>query len=184
MFRRRPFVRPLRRALAVDVPPALRRANELMAAGQYAGAAEIFEQFGAGALQRGGPRAPVFFLQAGRARLQAGQTGPGADLIKRGLSIFVQRGQLAEAQRAGRRAADELRQRGLVTQAEEIEAQLSLVGPSAVEGLQPAETGQVDGRLPTNCPGCGAPLRPEDVEWLDTATAECPFCGSLVRRES
>jgi hypothetical protein len=155
-----------------------------MAAGQYAAAAEIYEQFGAGALQRGGPRAPVFFLQAGRARLQAGQTGPGADLIKRGLSIFVQRGQLAEAQRAGRRAADELRQRGLVTQAEEIEAQLSLVGPSAVEGLQPAETGQVDGRLPTNCPGCGAPLRPEDVEWLDTATAECPFCGSLVRRES
>jgi Zn finger protein HypA/HybF involved in hydrogenase expression len=37
--------------------------------------------------------------------------------------------------------------------------------------------------LPTNCPGCGGPIRSDEVEWADEVTAECPYCGSAVRAE-
>jgi hypothetical protein len=37
--------------------------------------------------------------------------------------------------------------------------------------------------LPTQCPGCGAPVRPDEVDWLDDVTAECEYCGSPVRVE-
>ena len=37
--------------------------------------------------------------------------------------------------------------------------------------------------LPTTCPGCGGPLRSDEVDWADEATAECPYCGGSVRAE-
>jgi endogenous inhibitor of DNA gyrase (YacG/DUF329 family) len=36
-------------------------------------------------------------------------------------------------------------------------------------------------RLPSNCPHCGAPLRSEEVHWVDARTVECAFCGTPVR---
>ncbi len=184
MFRRRGFVRPVvRRAMMTpDIPPALRRANELMAAGQYAAAADIFEQFARGALQRGGPRAPQFFLQAGRCRVLAGQVPAGMTLLKQGLTIIASRGNFQNLQNAGQRAIAELNQRGLTAEAAEIE--------SLLKGAIPASfaAGPVAGPakprlLPTSCPGCGGPIRSDEVEWVDEATAECPFCGSAVRAE-
>jgi hypothetical protein len=37
--------------------------------------------------------------------------------------------------------------------------------------------------LPIHCPGCDGPIRSDEVEWADDATAECPYCGSAVRAE-
>jgi len=37
--------------------------------------------------------------------------------------------------------------------------------------------------LPTSCPKCGAPLRSDEVEWVDATTASCSFCGSIVAKE-
>jgi hypothetical protein len=37
--------------------------------------------------------------------------------------------------------------------------------------------------LPTNCPKCGAPLRADEIEWVDAITASCSFCGSVVAKE-
>jgi hypothetical protein len=37
--------------------------------------------------------------------------------------------------------------------------------------------------LPTNCHSCGAPIHSEHVNWVDASTAECEFCGSLIRPE-
>ena len=61
---RREIRRELRRGFAPDIPPMLQRANELLAIGQYAEAAEAFEQMARGAQARGGPRAGL--LYAGR----------------------------------------------------------------------------------------------------------------------
>jgi hypothetical protein len=184
MFRRRPIARPLRRALPADVPPALRRANALMAAGQYAAAAEIFGQFGQAALQRGGPRAPIFLLQAGRAHLLAGQIQQSLIQTKKGLSALAERGQVAEAQRAGQRAAAALRERGLEAEAAELETFLGSLLPAGTVPLAEAPADpQAQRLLPTQCPSCGAPIRSDEVEWIDPATAECPFCGAAVRAE-
>ncbi len=91
---RRSFGRPLRRGLAPDVPPRLRQANRLMSAGNYAEAAVALEQLAQVAEARGGPRAPVFHIQAGRARVMAGQAGEALSDFKKGLNLLSTRGQL------------------------------------------------------------------------------------------
>jgi hypothetical protein len=35
--------------------------------------------------------------------------------------------------------------------------------------------------LPSRCSGCGAPLVPDEVEWHDATTAECLYCGAIVK---
>jgi hypothetical protein len=172
-----------RRAMMPDIPPLLQRANQLMAAGNYPAAAEAFEQLGRGAAARGGPRAPHFFLQAGRARLLAGQVPAGMALLEQGLVMFATQNRLPELQRAGLRVVSELKGRGLTVEVAQIEELLarSFPGgiPAAVPGAAPAQKPV----LPTNCAGCGGPLRSDEVEWIDAVTAECPFCGSAVRAE-
>jgi hypothetical protein len=155
-----------------------------MAAGQYAAAAGIFAQFGQAALQRGGPRAPVFLLQAGRAHLLAGQIQQSLIQTRKGLTVLAERGQIAEAQRAGQRALAALKERGLTAEAGELETYLGSLLPGGMEPpTEEAAVPQEPRLLPTQCPSCGAPLRSDEAEWIDPATAECPFCGGAVRAE-
>jgi hypothetical protein len=32
--------------------------------------------------------------------------------------------------------------------------------------------------LPSTCPRCGAPVRPQEVKWTSAQTADCSYCGS------
>ena len=91
MFRRRGFVRPFGRPSIPDIPPALRRANELMAIGDYPGAAQAFEELARGAVARNGPRASLLLLQAGRMRILAGQVPLGMTHLQQGLGLFAAR---------------------------------------------------------------------------------------------
>lgn len=182
MFRR-PVGKPMRRAMVGNVPPALRRANQLMADSQYAAAAEIFEQFALGAQARNGPRAPWFFLQAGHARIQAGQIPMGMAHIRQGLSALAMRGQPQRLYRAGMRFVTELKAHNLTTQAKEIEDYLKSSLPAGFAPGAGATAGKPKPILPTNCQGCGGPIRSDEVDWVDDVTAECPYCGSSVRAE-
>jgi hypothetical protein len=182
MFRR-PLRRAIRSAQMGSIPPALQRANQLLASGNYVEAASIFEQFANGALARNGPRAPWFFLQAGHARLLAGQTAVGMAHIQQGLSLLAARGQFQRLHHAGTRFVAECKARGLNGEAKQIEDYLMKTLP---EGFTPGPgTGAEKPRpvLPTNCPGCGGPIRSDEVEWADEITAECPYCGSAVRAQ-
>ena len=182
MFRR-PFGRPMRRILAGNIPPALQRANQLLAAGQYASAAEIFEQFARGALARNGPRAPWFFLQAGRARILAGQVSAGMAHLQQGLALLATRGQVQQLYRAGTRVVAELNAHGLTAEGKQIEEYLKTTLPAGFVPAPGPGAGKPRPILPTNCPGCGGPIRSDEVEWVDDVTAECPYCGSAVRAE-
>jgi hypothetical protein len=194
MFRR-PIRRPLRRvqaggvhpalqgARAGGIPPALQRANQLMASGNFAESAGIFEQFANGAMVRNGPRAPWFFLQAGHARIMAGQVPAGMAHIQQGLSLFAARGQFQKLHHAGMRSVTELKARGMDEEAHQIEQYLKATMPA---GFVPgADPGMEKARpvLPTNCPACGGSIRSDEVEWVDELTAECPYCGSSVRAQ-
>jgi hypothetical protein len=44
---------------------------------------------------------------------------------------------------------------------------------------QPAAAGPL--RLPNTCPQCSAPVRGDEVEWIDSSSAECSFCGAVIR---
>src|SRR5262245_5473395 len=100
---RRRFRREIRKTLAANVPPVLQEANYTFDKGEYGHAAELFEQIALTADARGGQRAPLFHLQAGRARILAGQTHLGMPSLKRGLEILSQRKQFPELQKAGLR---------------------------------------------------------------------------------
>ena len=177
---RRMFRRQVRKTLAQEVPPVLQEANFTFDKGEYGRAAELYERIAQAADARGGPRAPLFHLQAGRSRIYAGQTALGMPSLKRGLELFAQRGQLHKLQNAGSRVVSELKQRGLTKEAAEIETLLQGIAPSMPAVEMPPARRPI---LPTHCPSCGAPLRPDDVDWLDEVTAECVYCGSPVREE-
>lgn len=177
---RRMFRRQIRKTLAANVPPILQEANFAFDKGEYGRAAELFEQIAQTADARGTPRAPLFYLQAGRARILAGQTSLGMPFLERGLDILAERRQFPRLQKAAARVITELNERGLKNEAAEIEARLKSASPSTPM----VETNRAPARrpaLPTHCPSCGAALRPDEVEWLDNLTAECAYCGSPVR---
>ena len=179
---RRIFRRHIRRTLSQNVPPVLQEANFAFDKGEYGRAAELFENIAQSADARGGPRAPIFHLQAGRARVFAGQTKLGIPSLKRGLELFAQRGQLIKLHRASRRVIADLNALGLTAEATEMESWLKNMSPSipAIE-TEPAPAKRPT--LPTHCPSCGAGVRPDEVEWLDDVTAECAYCGSPIREE-
>ncbi len=180
---RRGFGRPLRRAFASNIPPLLQRANELMSTGNYVEAASAFEQLARAAEARGGPRAPFFYIQAGRARVMARQTAGGVEYLERGLGLFATRGRDGKVFNVGNRVVGELNQRGLTREAQHVAAYIKSLLPD-YDGAQGAASASKRPPLPTHCPGCGAPVRPDEVEWLDDITAECAFCGSPVRGEN
>lgn len=179
---RRMFRRQIRKTLAQEVPPVLQEANFAFDKGDYGRAAELYERIAQAADARGGPRAPILHLQAGRSRVYAGQTALGMPSLQRGLELFAQRGQLHKLQNAGARVVSELKERGLTKEATSIEALLKGVAPSMPVVVEPVPAKKPI--LPTHCPSCGAPLRPDEVEWLDEVTAECGYCGSPVREEN
>ena len=179
---RRMFRRQMRRAFAPNIPPILQEANLAFDKGEYGRAAELFEQIAQGADARGGPRASLFHLQAGRSRIYAGQTALGMPSLKRGLELLGQRKQFGRLHKAGQRVLIELKERGLTNEAAEIQAVLnSFLTSMPVTEQQPAALKRP--RLPTHCPQCGAALRPDELDWLDESTAECAYCGSPVREE-
>lgn len=180
---RRGFGRPFRRPFAANIPPLLQRANQWMSNGNYGEAASAFEQLARAAEARGGPRAPFFYIQAGRARIMGGQVAGGVEYIERGLGLFAKRGQNGKVFNVGNRVAGELNLRGLSKEAQQVIAYIKTLLPNFDAGLE-AQAQSARPPLPTHCPGCGAPVRPDEVEWLDNVTAECVYCGSPVRGEN
>lgn len=174
---RRTFRRHIRKTLAQEIPPILQEANFAFDKGEYGRAGELFEKLAETAAARDGLRAPIFYLQAGRARILAGQTVLGIPSLKRGLELLAKREQFQRLQNARVRVTSELSARGLTKEASEIEHWLRAVLPSMpafeVQDKKPA--------LPAYCPACGAAVQPDEVEWLDDATAECAYCGSPIR---
>lgn len=50
---------------------------------------------------------------------------------------------------------------------------------SVAEALSPARSYPFP-LLPSDCPKCGAPLRPNAVQWDHLNAAHCPYCGVLL----
>ena len=170
---------------AGPVPPMLRRAHELMAAGQYVQAAEAFEQLGRAAEARKHPKTTNMFLQAGRARVMAGQAQPAYDNLMHGLTILSAAGRHGQLFNFGNRIVAELNEHGMTKEASQIDAWIKSVLPKRPDAASAGPTVAPTRKpaLPTHCPGCGGPVNSQDVDWLDDVTAECNWCGSPVRGE-
>ena len=179
MFRRRG--QRMFRGGRQDVPPVLQRANQLMASGEYEEAASLFADLGQRAEDRFPHRAPFLFIEAGRAAILGGQTKIGIAHLRRGLTLFASQGRMHRMRMVGERAIDELQARHLKAEADEIAALLNSNAPAVDLAEKEASAPMKKPILPTHCPSCGAAVRPNEVEWLDEATAECAYCGSPLR---
>ncbi|MBI5354417.1 MAG: hypothetical protein HZB50_17390 [Chloroflexi bacterium] len=177
MFRRR-GQRAFRGLGNPNIPPMLQRANQLMASGDYAGAAQAYANLAQGAESRFPQRAPFLFMEAGRAAILSGQNKIGVAHVKHGLTLLASQGRIPRMMALGQRAVDQLKGLNLNAEADEI-ANLLNANPSTSFSAEPAITKKPI--LPTHCPSCGGAVRPDEVEWLDDVTAECAYCGSPVR---
>ena len=186
MFRKRIF-RPRGRGVGPMPHPRLQRANELMAIEDYTGAARAFEELAKAASSRNGPATPHLYLQAGRANIKAGQIISGMTQIEIALKMFAKRGEWLKFQRNRRRVVEELRRTGLDNEAntivnfleEQLPAEMKSTGGEPLKDPKPVARARAT--LPTKCPECGAPLRIDQVDWVDENTAECPYCGNMTR---
>jgi tetratricopeptide (TPR) repeat protein len=186
MFRRRRFIRPMMPPISRrtgQVPPALQRANALAAAGNFSEAAIAYEELARLAVDQNGPRASWLLLLSGRMRLQAGQVQVAMTHLQQGLRLFAPRGKWKQLQAAGSRSVEELKGLGYSQQAGELEALVISLLPPGLSTRSTAGEEPKARRLPGTCPACGGSLRSDEVEWIDDYTAECLFCGSVVRVE-
>jgi len=192
MFRRRPrrpFRRPLRRP-PPPIPPRVRRAlaeaHRAMERGQFGRAAAIFGGLADEARDRGAFAAAArTALQAAWAYLSADQVEAALERGRQGLRFLVRSGQVGRVPAALNRMEQALREKGYEAEAEalrrEVEERLGEAGLSLEEARARALRVPRRGELPAKCPACGGPLRPDEVEWHDAQTAECPYCGSVVK---
>lgn len=186
---RRPRPRP-RQVLA--------RADRLFDQGKFSEAAPIFERLAKGAAQRRMPdRAGDLYLRSARCHLEMGNAALAVERGKRALRLFGRAGRVGKIERLLPKIVDALQEKGHEDEAaalqQEVEARLAEAPPGrrpppfdklrTPPGARPAAARPMPrrGELPAKCPACGAPIKPDEVTWLDPDSAECPYCGSVLK---
>lgn len=172
----------------------LNHAQRLFEEGRYQEAAPIFERLAEGAAERGmWSRAGDLALQTARCYLEAGQVDLALQRGKQALQLYGRGGLIGKVQAVLPRMVQALEDRGYHAQAQalraEVEARLEdlpperRAAPPGLGGRWPVfqRPGMAPRELPAQCPSCGAPVRPDEVTWLDQTSAECPYCGSVLK---
>ncbi len=167
--------RPLRPRSPNRALRRLRRANGLMMAGDFAAAAQLFDQLAQGALERGLPQAPQLTLRAAEAYLKAGDRETARERALRGLEMLANAGRWAILHRAGERTVATLEAQGHADLAAEIRQALDRWLAQA----PPPMAARRAQSLPTECPHCGAPVHPDEVEWQHEVPL-CAYCGKAL----
>jgi hypothetical protein len=152
-----------------------------METGQYEQAYPLLKRLADGAMQHGMPvRAANLYLQAARARLEMGSAQDAVDLTRRAISLLAKVGQVERLRRLLPRVVKALEKRGHYDQAVALRAEITaLLGSAEAAAPSPPQRGT----LPANCPSCNAPARADEVDWIDNDSAECVYCGSVIRTE-
>jgi len=166
----------------------LARGNRLFNQGKFAKAAPIFERLAEGAAERGMlNRAGDLYLQSARCHLEMGKATLAVERGKQALYLFGRAGLIGKIERLMPRMVEALQEKGYQAEAEalrqEVEARLAEVpsGRWPPPGARPARPATAHRELPAKCLACGASIKPDDVTWLDPQTAECPYCGSVLK---
>ena len=174
-----------RRAGRGVVGPRVRHALRLLADGRCAEAGEQFGQLADRARDNGNHlRSAHLAEQAARAFMEADAGDKAAFRARQAVQQFIAGRRPARAVRALRAAITALRSGGFQAQAAALEqdaqARMAEVGLS-LASVPPEPAPQPRGHLPPACPHCGGPLRTDEADWIDSTSAECPYCGSAVQ---
>ncbi len=164
----------------------LAEANRLLLTGQPLDAAKIFVRVADVVAQNQAPaRAARLFGRAGHAFLTGGDVASALSSLRRAFNVALASGMIRPAVQVAHFALQDLEANNRDAEAEtlrtEFNAALAQVGIALTAkpgGAQPAQA-----HLPAQCPACLGPVRPDDVEWIDATSAECAFCGTVLRAE-
>jgi hypothetical protein len=181
VFRRRPL-RPMRRLRARrpipsrrPIPEPVRKAMGLVEQGKFAEAAEAFERLAQETEERGMVlQAALLTQEAARCYLRLEDLDSAYDRGLKSLELFKRADRPGAARFLAQRMVKVLREKGRNAQAEAMERELEQLQVGAPRGVR-------RGELPGKCPQCGAPVREDEVEWLGPSSAECAYCGSVVK---
>lgn len=171
-----------RSALGVALLPLLIEAHRLFAAGQPAEAARLFAQLAEKAETDGNlQRAAHMHLEAARSLLMVNDGQAAGAHVRAALQLFLQIGNIVQAEAVYQRTVQELRARGMKAEADalahDLRSEFGEAAPAPAPGFTPSPA---RGRLPAQCPQCGGPVRGDEVEWIDDHSAECLYCGSVI----
>jgi len=181
MFRRprRPF--PPRVMIANEAVNEVARANQLMSSGQPDKAAVLFMQLAGQMQTTGHPRqAANLHAQAAHAWLSAGVEQRAMNQAGMAMQMFARLGMVERAQEFKTNFMQRLRKSGMQNSADTIGRAYDTV--AAV--VNPKHMQSKRGTLPAACPHCGAPVRSDEVEWIDDTSADCGFCSGVVQTNS
>jgi len=157
----------------------LMQANRLVAGGQPGAAAPLFAQLAHEMEATNHPRRAAN-LHAQAAHTYADSQNEAAALThaRTALSLFIQYKMVMRTPVFYGNITRKLRAKGFAAAADTLQREFEkVVGPVP---SAPAPAAAHAGRLPTGCPKCGAPVRHDEISWVDAQTAECPYCGTLL----
>ena len=147
----------------------LNQAHRLMSTGRYIDAGAIFERLARGAVQRGIPRAPFLFVQAGKAYLEGGEKPKGFTLVKHGLKLLAEAGRVGcELYRLGHRTLAVLDEKGFTDEKEQLAAWLEEVLP---EDSEQGNGSEIADHCQTSRPSNGLPKLRRSCGPLDCVLA-------------
>jgi hypothetical protein len=154
------------------------QANKLAAAGQPGAAAPLFAQLAHEMESSNHPRrAANLHAQAAHAYADSQNEAAALTHSRAALSLFIQYKMVMRTPVFYGNITRKLRAKGFAEAADSLKREFEkAVGPVPAAQAAPAHAG----RLPTGCPKCGAPVRHDEITWVDAQTAECPYCGTLL----
>ncbi len=183
MRSRKPLRRPHRLRYHPPSPPTqrmLQRAHRSMELGEHANAAALFEQLAREAHDQNRLRqAPRLYLQAARGYILAEDMRLADAQLWIGLGILAEQRNWIQLHTIGQRIIHELEEWGHQQIAQNVKIWLSDTLPNKTLPTQHEQITRA--LLPVKCPSCGGAILPDEVDWLDNNTGECPYCGSAVR---
>ena len=164
--------------------PALRRARRRIEQADPAEAAAAFEKKAQAAEEQGmWDKAGDLHLEAARCYLQLDDIDRADDHGLKALQLFIQARRLGKVRRLVPRMMAVLHRKGYHDEAEKLRREVdALLGAPPGERAIPRGGRAVQrGSLPAKCPSCGGPIRSDEVNWVDSHSAECAYCGGIVK---
>jgi hypothetical protein len=150
-----------------------------MQAGRFADAAERFEALAHRAEERGRLQAAAkLSLRAARCFAELDSLDRADDAAERAIHLLIRAGRPERVRQVLPRVLAGLERHGRQADAERLrrEVEETFQGFDFAPGRRRAAA-----RLPAKCDSCGAPIKPDEVAWAGPATAECPYCGGVVK---
>ena len=173
--------------LGPDQISQVNQANQLKASGQNEQAAVLFDQLAAGMESTGHPRrAANFHAQAAHTFVDANEPLRALAHARRALDLFIRFQMVNRIPVFYANITRHMRTKGLNGVADQVVKEYAAKVSAYPTPMQPTQSAQAGPRpiLPPTCPKCGAPVRSDEIEWIDERSAECIYCGSTLQPTS